>query len=660
VFSPHVKGHTEKELRRLERRNAWMWSLTTILLFVLGMSVVVLYLSQLSGDLQPILPAEQTRALLVGGLCSLIVLFCLYMFLKQSEMHALRMELFQARLGEESLRSRLAGLSSLFDGMVEVGGRLDVENALATLAEHVRAAFVAEQSSVFLLDETGRELRCRAVSGRDAEFVRGSVVRTGEGISGWVAAHNQALVLNDGDMRNRFPTQIKRARQITTGLCVPLAVRERVIGVLNVTRLEAGPPFTAEDARILTVFAAHVALATERIERSAREEQIHQSQKMEALGRLAGGVAHDYNNLLTVILTYAGALLRGLPSPSPLATAAERLQEAAERCASLTRQLLTFSRKQVLELAVVDLNDAVRVSSEILRRLIGENIELVIETAPGACLLEGDRGQIEQVVLNLALNARDAMPHGGILHLRTARLSESEAQNVAKDARGPHVLLEVSDTGLGMDPETRAHLFEPFFTTKEMGKGTGLGLASVYAVVHRAGGHIAVASQPGRGTSFRVLLPQSGAAPASVPMTVSVTSGLAGNETILVAEDEDVVRELVCEVLGTRGYRVRCARDGQDAWEQFMACPSEFDLVLTDVVMPRMSGGELARLIGRERPDLPMLFMSGYTGDELVKHGMREASMRLLEKPYTPEKLLEAVRRALEKRTATTPDRRAA
>jgi signal transduction histidine kinase/CheY-like chemotaxis protein len=652
VSQPHVKGRTEKELRRLERRNAWMWSLTTILMFVLGMSVVVLYLSNLTGDLQPMLPAEQTRGLLVGGLCSFILLFCLYMFLKQSEMHALRMELFQARLGEESLRSRLSGLSSLFDGMVELGGRLDVENALATLAEHVRVALMAEQSSVFLLEEPSHELRCRAVSGRDTEFVRGSVVKAGEGISGWVAANNEALVLNEEDMRSRFPSHIKRARQITTGVCVPLAVRERVIGVLNVTRIEAGPPFTAEDARILTVFAAHVAIAIERIENSAREEQVHQSQKMESLGRLAGGVAHDYNNLLTVILTYAGTLLRGLPEPGPMATAAERLKDAAERCASLTRQLLSFSRKQVLELAVVDLNDAVRTSAEILRRLIGENIELVVETATNPCLLEGDRGQIEQVILNLALNARDAMPQGGVLQVRTARVAESAAKEAAPDAQGPHVLLEVSDTGLGMDPETRAHLFEPFFTTKELGKGTGLGLASVYAVVKRAGGHIAVASQPGRGTSFRVYLPESGATLASAPAPAYVSAGLIGSETILVAEDEEVVRELVCEVLTGHGYRVRCAKDGQDAWEQFSSRPREFDLVLTDVVMPRMSGGELARRIGRERPDLPMLFMSGYTGDELVKHGMREASTRLLEKPYTPDKLLQAVRRALEEQSA--------
>jgi len=243
--------------------------------------------------------------------------------------------------------------------------------------------------------------------------------------------------------------------------------------------------------------------------------------------------------------------------------------------------------------------------------------------------------------------------------VRTARVSESAAQQADPEAKGPHVLLEVSDTGLGMDPETRAHLFEPFFTTKELGKGTGLGLASVYAVVKRAGGHIAVASQPGRGTSFRVFLPESAARPETAPSQAYVSAGLAGTETILVVEDEDVVRELVCEVLGEHGYRVCSARDGQDAWEQFSARPTEFDLVLTDVVMPRMGGGDLVRRIAHERPELPTLFMSGYTGDELVKHGMREATTRLLEKPFTPEGLLAAVRRALQERMSVA-GRRAA
>src|SRR5262245_55655373 len=642
-----LNGNTEKELRRLEQRNAWMWTLTTVLMFVLGMAVVVLYLNEISGDFEPILPAGQTRGLLVGCLSGLILLFCLYMFLKQAEMQSLRTQLFKARLGEESLRSRLSGMSSLFDGMVEVGGRLDLENALETLAEHVRGALMAEQSSIFLLDEGGRELRCRAVTGRDTEFVRGAVVRAGEGISGWVSANNEPLVLNDEDMRLRFPTQIKQARQITTGVCVPLAVKDRVIGVLNVTRIESGPPFTMDDARLLTVFAAHVAIAIERIERSAREEQTHQSQKMEALGRLAGGVAHDYNNLLTVILTYAGTLQRGLTEPGPMATAAERLKEAAERCASLTRQLLTFSRKQVLELQVIDLTDATRVTGEILKRLIGENIELSVDLSTDPCRVEADRGQLEQVILNLALNARDAMPQGGRLHLRTARVAESAAKNGAPDARGPHVLLEVSDTGLGLDPGARAHLFEPFFTTKEMGKGTGLGLASVYAVVKRAGGHIAVASQPGRGTTFRVYLPESAAAAADAPARASASSAVSGTEIILVAEDEDVVRELVNDVLTEHGYRVLCAHDGQEAWMLFSAQHGEIDLVLSDVVMPKVGGGELARRIARERRDVPVLFMSGYTGDELVKHGMRDAGTRLIEKPFTPEGLLHAVRRAL-------------
>ena len=634
--------HTD-ELERLEKRNAWMWALTTVLMFVLGMAVVVLYLGEISGDIEPLLPVGQTRGILVASLCGLIVLFCLYMFLKQFEMQSLRAQLFQAHLGQETLRSRLTGLSSLFDGMVEVGGRLDLESALETLAEHVRVALQAEQSSVFLLDPDDH-LSCRAVSGRDAEFIRGARVRTGEGISGWVAANNEPLVLNDRDMRERFPLQVKRARQISTGLCVPISLRDEVIGVLNVTRIESGPPFTDEDARLVTVFASHVAIAIRRIEESAREEEVHQSQKMEALGRLAGGVAHDYNNLLTVILTYAGTVLRGLPAGSPLTTAAERLRDAADRCATLTRQLLTFSRKQALTLSVIDLNESVRTTGDILRRVIGENIDLSLDLAPEPGHIEADRGQVDQVILNLALNARDAMPKGGHLVLRTG---------AATNAQGSFVVLEVSDTGLGMDPETRAHLFEPFFTTKEMGKGTGLGLASVYAVVKRASGHITVSSEPGRGATFRVYFPRAVDAPSVQAPRAHTPAEHAGNETILVAEDEDVVRELVTEILAASGYRVIDAHDGFDALERFRTRVDEIDLVLTDVVMPRVSGGELARRVAELRPGVPVLFMSGYTGDELAKHGMRDVS-RLLEKPFTPEALLESVRRALAEREPVT------
>ncbi|HEY3216254.1 MAG TPA: response regulator [Candidatus Eisenbacteria bacterium] len=636
----------ESRLQRLDRHNLWMWGLAALLLAALGLAVVALTLSENPGDVAERLPAVGTRPVLVGGLCALVALFCLYVLIKQSQMQHLRAELFRAQLGEEVLRSRLAGLSSLFEGMTQVGMQIDLDAVLETLTDHVRSAIGAEESSIMLIEDPPGELRCRAVSGRDAGFIRDARVRLGEGVSGWVAQHRQPLVLDPREMKRRFPSELKPGRSIATALCVPLVARTDVIGVLNVSRQDGGPPFTSEDARLLTVFGAHIAIAIRGITDRAQEAEVRQSQKMEALGRLAGGVAHDFNNLLTVILTYSTNLIRGLEAPGPMREGVEKIRDAAERCASLSKQLLAFSRKQVLELSVLDLNTIVRGMIRLLERVIGEDIELVVMLDPGLRRVKADRTQIEQVMMNLALNARDAMPQGGCLTIETANVELGSDRSNGSGSSNPQVMLKVSDTGLGMEAETLAHIFEPFFTTKEQGKGTGLGLATVYAIVKQNEGHIEVASEPRRGTTFRVYWPGVLDRVRPVDGEADLDGSEGGRETVLVAEDEEAVRALVREILEGAGYTVLEAPDGPHALAIAEEHRDPIHLLLTDVVMPGMNGRELARQLRARRPELIILCMSGYTGDTAADPGM-ESGSGFLQKPFTPDRLLTTVRNAL-------------
>ncbi|HET8578019.1 MAG TPA: ATP-binding protein [Methylomirabilota bacterium] len=470
--------------------------------------------------------------------------------------------------------------------------------------------------------------------------------------------------------------------------------------------------------RGLTVDLTELRRSEEALRQS--EEQLRQAQKMDAVGKLAGGIAHDFNNLLMVIRGDSDLILRRLPQAHPLRQNAEGIREASEQAATLTRQLLAFSRKQVVAPQVLDINTIVGGIHKMLQRLIGETINLVTVTAPDLGPVKADPGQVEQMILNLAVNGRDAMPDGGRLTLRTANveLDEATARRRGNAKPGQYVMLEVSDTGVGMDSETKSHIFEPFFTTKDQGKGTGLGLSTVYGIVNQSGGHVWVESEPGRGTTFRVYLPRievpaEAKAPATpmrrredfaaqrlqmeppVPVAVAppaappapaptapparrredpappppppppvevpvaavtpietpiVDDGpkTARGETILLVEDAQRVRAVVREILEMNGYGVLEARHGAEALEISGKHPGPIHLMVTDVVMPQMSGRELAQRLAPLRPEMRVLYMSGYTDDAIVRHGVLGAGMAFLSKPFTPDALAAKVREVLD------------
>jgi signal transduction histidine kinase/CheY-like chemotaxis protein len=379
-----------------------------------------------------------------------------------------------------------------------------------------------------------------------------------------------------------------------------------------------------------------------------RDEQLRQVQKMESIGRLAGGVAHDFNNLLTVIFGNSDLLLASSLCFEDRA-AVEQIRKAADSAASLTRQLLAFSRQQFLTPKVIDLNELVESIERLLGRLIGEDIEIVTELEPGACPIRADPGQIQQVLLNLVINARDAMPDGGTLTIST------RASTVERDAApsgdvgvkpGAYVSLAVADTGTGMKPEVRTRVFEPFFTTKELGRGTGLGLATVYGIVQQSGGYIDLTSEEGHGTIFRVLFPREAVAAEPLAAERRRQEGRAAG-VILLAEDQDGVRALARDFLRRKGYTVVEATDGVDALTKCDGLP-HLDLLLTDVVMPRMNGRTLASRLAELRPGLKILYMTGYIDDADLVRAVRDSQVPVLQKPFSADGLLRMVRETLE------------
>jgi two-component system cell cycle sensor histidine kinase/response regulator CckA len=380
------------------------------------------------------------------------------------------------------------------------------------------------------------------------------------------------------------------------------------------------------------------------------EEQLRQAQKMEAVGKLAGGVAHDFNNLLTAITGHSEMCLKQLTPHDSLYRHVDQIKKAGDRAAALTRQLLAFSRKQILQPAVIDLNHVVVELSKMLQRLIGEDVDLLMGLEADLGRIRADPNQLEQVLMNLCVNARDAMPRGGKLTIETSNveLGEEFANRHIAMSTGNYVMLAVSDTGCGMDLQTQDRIFEPFFTTKEVGKGTGLGLATVYGIVKQSGGNVWVYSEVGQGTTFKLYFPRVTEG-VEKPKPVTEDWGLlAGSETILLVEDEEVVREMALEILQECGYRVLPAKDGPEALELALQLDGEIHLMLTDVVMPRMSGRELSNELIKRRPDIRVLYMSGYTDDAIVQHGVLEAGTAFIGKPFSMEALTRKVRETLD------------
>ena len=417
---------------------------------------------------------------------------------------------------------------------------------------------------------------------------------------------------------------------------------------------------TKESARRTLLYSAelielegvpHVlVLTTDVTERRQLEEQLRQAGKMEAVGQLAGGVAHDFNNILTAILGYADLLAADLPAADQRREDVEEIRKAAQRAAALTRQLLAFSRKQVLEPRALDVNLLVDNMDKMLRPVLGENVELLAIPAPNLRAVRADPNQVEQVILNLAINARDAMPKGGKLTIETANV-DLDAEYAARHATvvpGPHVMLAVSDTGTGMDAATQARIFEPFFTTKDAGRGTGLGLATVYGIVKQSGGSIWVYSEVGQGTTFKIYFPALDAPAERLGRPSTPVPGFIGTETILLVEDDDQLLHVAHRALEARGYTVLTAGRGDAALEIARRRSEAIHLLLSDVTIPDMDGRALAATLLKQRPGLRVLYMSGYADQAIVRHGVLDATVAYLPKPFTTEAIARRVREVLD------------
>jgi two-component system cell cycle sensor histidine kinase/response regulator CckA len=523
-----------------------------------------------------------------------------------------------------------ASMPSLEDGVIYATAH-DV-TARRAAAERDRLLFAASPVTMFLLD--GETMRFREVN--DA-----ALAMYGYSRDEMLAMSLGGLVVRDqhGDMRDGVNTVLaegdvhvmQRCHRTKSGAVLDVEVRAFRLAV-------DGRPSILSVVRDVT-------------EQRRLQAQLVQSQKMEAIGSLAGGVAHDFNNLLSVILSYASMALDRLKPGEPMREELGAIEAAGKKAAGLTRQLLAFSRKQVLQPQLVDLNQIAQGFEQMLRRLLGEHIELSLLLDPKIGRVFADAGQIEQVIMNLVVNAHDAMPDGGYLTIETAEavLDEAYALLHLGVTPGRYVMVAVTDTGSGMDAETQEHIFEPFFTTKEPGRGTGLGLSTVYGIVKQSGGHLWVYSELAKGTTFKVYLPRSDAsAGATLAPLPDAGASLRGSETILVVEDEPSVRATMRAILRRQGYNVLEATNGGEALlicEQFGA---KIHLLLTDVVMPRMNGRQLAARLEQVRTEMKVLFVSGYTENTIIHHGILDAGIAYLQKPITPDALARKVRAVLD------------
>ena len=586
-----------------------------------------------------------------------------------AELTATVRALLRLRMAEGGLRESEARRQAA-EALAQVGRlvtqSLDVEEVGQRIADSLRDLQHARFALLYRLDPDSGASRVLAVSGGMGGVLgRLEVLPPGVGLVGLTVRERKLLVTPNvlTDARITFPPEL-RARiergHFRSVLTAPLVAHGQVIGSLAVADRE-GRLYSDDEIRLIQAFAdqASVALENARLYQETRQaydelsrtkDQLSQAQKMEAIGQLAGGIAHDFNNLLTVIIGRSEILRSRLEGDAALGRHVELLRQTAYRAADLTRQLLAFSRKQILQPRALDLNALVTGIEKMLRRLIGEHIGFTTVLAPDLGAVRADPGQLEQVIMNLVVNARDAMPQGGRVTIETANVELDSAfvRSHPGSRPGSYVMLAVSDTGAGMDQATQMRLFEPFFTTKGPGRGTGLGLATVYGIVKQSDGYITVESAPGRGARFGIYLPRIAvrAEPPDAPAAPAETA--LGSETILLVEDETGLRDLAREVLQQEGYRVLEARHGPDAFLVAEAHEGPIHLLTTDVVMPHMSGRELAERLAALHPEMAVLYMSGHTDDAIVQHGALAPGTAFLPKPFTPDALLQRVRQVLD------------
>jgi PAS domain S-box-containing protein len=516
----------------------------------------------------------------------------------------------------------------------DITARKRAEEALLNANETLRGVIETSPLAIYTLDREGRVTSWNGA----AEKMYGY---SGKDVIG----HPQSILFPD---EPAFPDGLDR-----------VARGEIAAGIEGQSRRKDGRKidvsvWTAPLRDHVGAISGFVVVVADTTDRKKLEAQFQQAQKMEAVGRLAGGIAHDFNNLLTVITGYCQMLLDRLDSQDPVFEDMQQVLKAADRATTLTKQLLAFSRKQIVQPKVIDLRHLINDMEHILRRLVGENIDVHVDAPAGLGCVRVDPGQLEQVVINLAVNARDAMPKGGriTIEMRNVVLdSKYVARHIAMES-GRYVLLAISDTGVGIPPETQVNLFEPFFTTKEKGRGTGLGLSTSYGIVKQNRGEILVYSEVGVGTTFKIYLPRADEPMDVEPAVPTETRDLRGTETILIVEDEEGVRKVLVEMLSQQGYRVLVAGGGPEALELFSAHNGPLDLLITDVIMPKMSGRELADTLRTKIPDLKVLYVSGYTDSAIVHHGILEPGTVFLQKPFTPEQLTVKVRDVLEEAQA--------
>ncbi|MBY0248339.1 MAG: response regulator [Nitrospiraceae bacterium] len=515
----------------------------------------------------------------------------------------------------------------------------------------------ADAGSVLLADAKSKQLIFHHVIGEVAERLQGTGIPWDRGIAGAVFSSGNPEVISTvaQDARHFQLTDISTGFHSHDMIVVPLKRHGGTpIGVIEVINKSTGP-VNREDLDMLVVISAIAAAAIEQSKAfealRMKDVQLQQAQKMEAIGRLAGGVAHDFNNLLTVIRCYSGFIADAVAQNEPVRTQIEEVLKAADRASSLTAQLLAFSRKQVLECRLVKLDDIISKSGSLLRRLIGEDIQVITHLQTDLAWVKSDPTQLDQVLINLAVNARDAMPQGGTLTIETAvtELDDAFVRNHPEITPGKYARLSVTDTGCGMDQETLAKLFEPFFTTKEPGKGTGLGLSIVHGVVKQSGGHILVSSEPGLGTTFTIYLPCAEPETEAVMSAHAMPPTACGSETVLLVEDEGSVRTLECGILQARGYHVLTAEHGKEAVRICQEHAGPIHLLVTDLIMPHMNGRELARQILLMRPTMKVLFVSGYPDETLTRTGVARNRDPFIQKPFASEALLGTVRAVLDK-----------